>query len=107
MADFALKDLAAIIAERANAPVDASYTAKLLQRGPSYAARKFGEEAVETIVAAVEGDAVALASEAADTLYHLLVVLQARGVPLSAVMAELEKRTGQSGLAEKASRTAG
>lgn len=106
MSDFTLADLAAIIAERAEAadPVK-SYTASLLAAGPARAARKFGEEAVELALAAVGEDDTRLTEEAADVLYHLLVVLTARGVPLAAVMAELKARTARGGHAEKASRT--
>ncbi len=101
---FTLTDLEARIAERAKASPEESYTAKLLARGIAKAAQKLGEEAVEAIIAATAGDRQGLTGEAADVLYHLLVVLRAAGVPLSDVMAELEKRTAQSGLAEKASR---
>jgi phosphoribosyl-ATP pyrophosphohydrolase len=105
MSGFAITDLEAIIAERARAAdPDSSYTAKLLARGVAQTAKKFGEEAVEAALAAVGGDRQALTAEAADVLYHLLVMLRAGGVELAAVMAELEKRTGQSGLAEKAAR---
>jgi phosphoribosyl-ATP pyrophosphohydrolase len=106
MAEFSLSDLATIIAARASASdAGASYTARLLGEGVEKCARKFGEEAVEATIAAVAQDDAALTAEAGDVLYHLLVMLQARGVKLDAVMAELEKRTRQSGLAEKASRT--
>jgi phosphoribosyl-ATP pyrophosphohydrolase len=105
MSDFTLSDLAAIIAERARAAdPESSYTARLLAKGAAQTAKKFGEEAVEAALAAVSGDKAALTAEAADVLYHLLVMLQAGGVELKEVMAELEKRTGQSGLAEKAAR---
>ena len=105
MSDFTLADLALIIAERARtADPESSYTARLLARGVAQTAKKFGEEAVEAALAAVSGDKGALTAEAADVLYHLLVMLQAGGVELTAVMAELEQRTGQSGLAEKAAR---
>jgi phosphoribosyl-ATP pyrophosphohydrolase len=104
MADFTLTDLAAIIAERAKAAPDTSWTAKLMALGPERIAKKFGEEAVEAVIAAVQGDKAALTAEAADVFYHLLVLLQARGVALADVMSELERRTGQSGLAEKATR---
>jgi phosphoribosyl-ATP pyrophosphohydrolase len=105
MSDFTLADLAAIIAKRArSANPESSYTAKLLARGVAQTAKKFGEEAFEAALAAVSDDKAALTAEAADVLYHLLVMLQARGVKLSAVMAELGKRTAQSGLAEKAAR---
>jgi len=76
----------------------------LLARGRSYCARKMGEEAVETVIAAVEGDAEAIRNEAADLLFHLLVVLKASNVPLDEVMGELARRTAQSGLEEKAAR---
>ena len=101
---FTLLDLEKIVAARASAPAEPSYTAKLLAGGPARPARKLGEEAVEAVIAAIEGDRKALTAEAADVLYHLLVVLHGAGVPLRDVMAELERRTAQSGLAEKASR---
>jgi phosphoribosyl-ATP pyrophosphohydrolase len=101
---FSLSDLDARLAERAKASPDESYTAKLLQDGIDRCARKFGEEAVEAIVAAVARDKAGLTAEAADVLYHLLVLLRAADVPLGAVLAELEGRTAQSGLTEKASR---
>jgi phosphoribosyl-ATP pyrophosphohydrolase len=104
MTAFNLDDLARIIAERASAPAAESYTAKLLADGPAKAAKKLGEEAVEAVIAAISGDRENLTTEAADVLYHLLVVLQGARIPLSDVMAELERRTGQSGLAEKAAR---
>ncbi len=107
MSAFTLSDLERIVAERAAAPPDASYTAKLIAAGPARSAKKLGEEAVETVIAAVEGDRAALVAEAADLLYHLLVVLRGRGVGLDDVMAELARRTAQSGLAEKASRPPG
>ena len=102
---FSLEDLNARLGERAKASPEESYTAKLLRDGIDRCARKFGEEAVETIVSAVSRDKPGLTAEAADVLYHLLVLLRAADVPLDEVMAELEGRTGQSGLAEKASRT--
>jgi phosphoribosyl-ATP pyrophosphohydrolase len=101
---FTLDDLARIIAERASAGSDKSYTAKLLAEGAHVAAKKLGEESVEAAIAAAQGDREALTREAADVLYHLLVVLKAGGVPLDEVMAELQRRTGQSGLEEKAAR---
>jgi phosphoribosyl-ATP pyrophosphohydrolase len=102
---FTLADLAAIIRQRAAAADPASsYTAKLLAEGVEKCARKFGEEAVEATIAAVSESDAALTAESADVLYHLLVMLQARGIALDVVMAELEKRTRQGGLAEKASR---
>jgi phosphoribosyl-ATP pyrophosphohydrolase len=99
-----LDDLAALIAARADADPETSWTAKLLSKGPEKCAEKFGEEAVEAIIEAVKGDNAALTSEAADVLFHLLVMLQSRGVALSDVMAELARRQGTSGLAEKAAR---
>ena len=101
---FTLADLQARIAERATASPDESYTARLLGKGIGKAAQKLGEESVEAVIAAVAGDRSGLTGEAADVLYHLLVVLHAAGVPLADVMAELERRTAQSGLAEKAAR---
>jgi len=104
MSRFTLDDLARIVAERAAASPETSYTAKLLAGGPARAAKKLGEEGVEAAIAAVQGDRAGLTAEAADVLYHLLVLLQGAGIPLQDVMAELERRTAQSGLAEKASR---
>jgi phosphoribosyl-ATP pyrophosphohydrolase len=101
---FTLPDLAALVAERAAASPDESYTAKLLAAGPARAAKKLGEEAVEAAIAAVQGDRAGLVSEAADVIYHLLVVLEGARVPLDEVMAELQRRTAQGGLAEKAAR---
>ncbi|THD72618.1 phosphoribosyl-ATP diphosphatase [Thalassobius vesicularis] len=99
-----LDDLAAVIAERAKADPESSWTAKLLAKGPEKCAEKFGEEAVEAIIEAVKNDKARLTSEAADVLFHLLVMLQSRGVALSDVMAELARRQGTSGIAEKAAR---
>jgi phosphoribosyl-ATP pyrophosphohydrolase len=99
-----LDDLARTIATRASADPDSSWTAKLLAKGPEKCAEKFGEEAVEAIIEAVKGDRARLTSEAADVLFHLLVMLQSRGVALDDVMAELDRRQGTSGLSEKASR---
>jgi phosphoribosyl-ATP pyrophosphohydrolase len=104
MSSFSLEDLAAIIAERAGATAELSYTKSLLDGGPARAAKKLGEEAIETVIAAIEGDAQALVNESADLLYHLLVLLQARGIAVSDVLIELKRRTQQSGHAEKASR---
>lgn len=101
---FALSDLETIVARRASADGDTSYTARLSAAGIGKASQKFGEEAVETIVAALSEDGEALTKEAADVLYHLLVVLRLRGVPLSDVMSELERRTAETGLQEKARR---
>jgi len=101
---FTLEDLDARIAIRASASPEDSYTAKLIARGVEKCAQKLGEEATEAVIAGVTGDTAELAKEAGDVLYHLLVLLRATGVPLSDVMDVLEGRTGQSGLAEKASR---
>ncbi len=104
MAQDTLAKLAATIAARRNAETGGSYTRQLLEAGPSKCARKFGEEAVEMMIAALDEDDNALKSEAADVLYHLLVLLEVRNVPLADVLAELEARTRRSGLEEKASR---
>ena len=105
MTGFTLADLEKIVRARASTgDASSSYTAKLLSEGVERCAKKFGEEAIEAALAAVGGSKKALTSEAADVLYHLLVMLQAGGVKLDAVMAELEKRTAQGGLAEKAAR---
>jgi phosphoribosyl-ATP pyrophosphohydrolase len=103
---FTLADLEKTIAERARSGDPNSWTAKLVSRGIDKAAQKLGEEAVETVIAAIRGDKVGLVSESADLIYHWLVVLAISGVPLSDVMQELEKRTARSGLAEKNSRAA-
>ncbi|WP_417727889.1 phosphoribosyl-ATP diphosphatase [Roseovarius sp.] len=100
-----LDELAHTIAARASADPDSSWTANLLAKGPEKCAEKFGEEAVEAIIEAVKGDRERLTSEAADVLFHLLVMLQSRNVALSDVMAELARRQGTSGLSEKASRS--
>ena len=105
MTGFSLSDLAKIIAERArNGDPQKSHTAKLLSEGVARTAKKFGEEAVEALIAAVSEDKARLVSETGDVLYHLLVMLAACGVTLEEVMAELEKRTQQSGIEEKARR---
>jgi phosphoribosyl-ATP pyrophosphohydrolase len=106
MTGFTLDDLEKIIDSRVHASASASYTKSLLDAGPARAAKKLGEEAVETVIAAVEGDVEALTRESADLLYHLLVVLHQRGISLADVCAELEHRTGRSGHAEKAARQA-
>ena len=103
MTAYTLADLAALVASRAGTDPATSYTAKLLSEGPAKAAKKLGEEAVEAAIAAVQGK-TGLRNEAADVLYHLVVLLRAGGVELDAVMAELERRTAQSGIAEKAAR---
>ena len=100
-----LDDLARTIAARADADPDSSWTAKLLAKGPEKCAEKFGEEAVEAIIEAVKGDRERLTSEAADVLFHLLVMLQSRGVALDDVVAELARRQGTSGVTEKAARS--
>lgn len=104
MSDFSLTDLVAIIAKRASADAGASYTKSLLDGGPARAAKKMGEEAIETVIAAVAGEREPLVHESADLLYHLLVVLQSRGIAFTEVLAELEQRTARSGHEEKASR---
>lgn len=105
MTGFSLTDLENIVAERVrDGDPAASWTAKLYRSGMDRAAKKLGEEAVETVIAAVKGDAPGVVSESADLLYHWLVVLALAKVPVADVLAELERRTAQSGLAEKASR---
>ncbi len=104
MTTFTLADLAARVKERAQASADVSYTRKLLDRGVAHCAKKLGEEAVETVIAAVAEDRERVITEAADLLYHLLVVLEARGVALAEVEAALAGRAGMSGLEEKSSR---
>jgi phosphoribosyl-ATP pyrophosphohydrolase len=104
---FTIEALNERIAARAGASPDESYTAKLLSEGVERCAKKFGEEAAEIIIAAVTKDKKATEAEASDVIYHLLVLLRAAGVPLEDVMAQLERRTAQSGLAEKAARGAG
>lgn len=101
---FSLDDLAKTIASRAQASSEKSYTRSLLEKGPRGAAKKFGEEAVEFVIAAVGQNDEALRAEAADVLYHLLVVLKAREISLGEVLGELERRTARSGHEEKASR---
>ena len=104
MPDFTLADLQKVVESRATASADKSYTKSLLDAGMQRCVKKFGEEAVETIIAGMQGDREALRNEAADVLYHLLVVLQAGGVSLQDVMNELQRRTSQSGHEEKAAR---
>ena len=101
---MSLEKLAGTIAARKGADPDTSWTAKLLAKGPEKCAEKFGEEAVEAIIEAVKGDRERLTSEAADVLYHLLVMLAARDVTLEDVLQELDRREGTSGIAEKAAR---
>jgi len=107
MSTFTLADLAARVKERAAASPETSYTRKLLDRGVAQCAKKLGEEAVETALAAVSEDRGRVIAEAADLLYHLLVLLEARGVTLAEVEAALAERFGRSGLDEKASRPGG
>lgn len=104
MSGFTLHDLERIVAERGRSGAEDSWTARLFARGTEKAAQKLGEEAVETVIAAVRGNRDGLVSESADLLYHWLVVLALEGVGVDEVLAELERRTGQSGIAEKASR---
>ncbi|MBD8653756.1 phosphoribosyl-ATP diphosphatase [Rhizobium sp. CFBP 13726] len=104
MSEFTLGDLEKIVAQRAKAPPEESWTAKLVAAGQTKAAKKLGEEAVETVIAAVAQDRNDLVSESADLLYHLMVVLNIADIPLQDVLAELQRRTGQTGLQEKASR---
>ena len=99
-----LERLAATIAARKGADPETSWTAKLFAKGPEKCAEKFGEEAIEAIIEAVKGDREKLTTEAADVLYHLLVMLAARDVTLEAVLAELDRREGVSGLADMAAR---
>ena len=103
---FTLDKLADLLAARAASTAEKSYTKSLLDAGPARAAKKFGEEAVELVIAAVEGETGAIRSEAADVLYHLMVVLRTRGIELQDVLKELETRTTRSGHEEKASRKA-
>ena len=104
MSEFSLAELEKIVVARGRSGDTGSWTAKLFAGGMDKAAKKLGEEAVETVIAAVRGDDKGLVSESADLLYHWLVVLALAGVPLSEVMAELERRTARSGIEEKASR---
>ncbi|MAU19997.1 MAG: phosphoribosyl-ATP diphosphatase [Martelella sp.] len=105
MSEFTLADLEAIVSTRAAASPEESWTAKLVAGGQRKAAKKLGEEAVEAVIAAIAEDRENLVEESADLLFHLLVVLKIADIPLSDVMDELARRTGQSGLAEKAGRT--
>lgn len=99
-----LARLDAIVQARRGTDPESSHTARLLARGPAKCAEKFGEEAIEAIIEAARGDRERLVSEGADVLYHFLVMLAASGLSLSAVLAELERREGVSGIAEKAAR---
>lgn len=100
-----LTRLAQTIAARAGADPDSSHTARMLSKGPEKCAEKFGEEAIEAIIEAAKGNTQKLTYEAADVLYHLIVMLTARGIAWTDVLSELERREGTSGIAEKASRT--
>lgn len=101
MARFTLHDLAATVDARAASGGESSYTKKLLDKGPEHCAKKFGEEAVEMVIAAVENDRGHLISETADVLFHMLVLLKSRGVKLEEVEAALAQRTSMSGLEER------
>jgi phosphoribosyl-ATP pyrophosphohydrolase len=107
MSEFTLADLEKRIRDRAQASAEVSYTRTLIDKGVTHCAKKLGEEAVEVAIAAIAEDRGRLTAEAADLLYHLLVVLHARSIPLAEVEAELAARTRQSGLAEKGSRKGG
>lgn len=104
MPSFTLENLVGIVAERASSDDSSSYTASLVRKGVAKCAQKLGEEAVETAIAAVQRDKAGLTGEAADLLYHLLVLLHVSDVPFEDVKAELARRTGQTGLEEKAAR---
>jgi phosphoribosyl-ATP pyrophosphohydrolase len=104
VSEFSLGDLERIVAQRAKASPDESWTAKLVAAGQMKAAKKLGEEAVETVIAAVSQDRKDLVGESADLLYHLMVVLNIAGIPLQDILEELQRRTGQSGIQEKAGR---
>jgi phosphoribosyl-ATP pyrophosphohydrolase len=104
MARFTIADLEQRITDRANASAEVSYTRKLLDRGVAQCAKKFGEEAVEAVLAAAGEERDRVIAESADVFYHLLVMMRARGVSLTEVEALLESRTKKSGLDEKASR---
>jgi len=104
MTRFTIHDLAATIDARASSSGDVFYTRKLLDKGPEHCAKKLGEEAVETVIAAVENDRNHLIAESADLIFHWLVLLKSRGIALADVEAALAKRTQMSGLEEKAAR---
>ena len=105
MSAFTLTELERRIAARAEASAAESYTRALIDKGVAHCAKKLGEEAVETVLAAMQEDKTRLVSESADLLYHLLVLLKARGISLSEVESELARRTAQSGHQEKAARS--
>ncbi len=104
MSRFTIHDLAATIDARAVSGGDTSYTRKLLDKGPDHCAKKLGEEAVETVIAAIENDRGHLIAESADLIFHLLVLLKSRGIGLTEVEDALAQRTQMSGLEEKAAR---
>ncbi len=104
MSHFTLDDLAAIIASRAEVSAEVSYTRSLLDAGAARVAKKLGEEAIECVIAVLDADREALVGECADLVYHLMVLLHLRGIALDEVLAELERRTKQSGHEEKAAR---
>jgi phosphoribosyl-ATP pyrophosphohydrolase len=104
MSEDVLGRLASTIRLRRSESVERSYTRQLLEAGPEHCAKKLGEEAVETVIAGVGGDVTALKNEAADLIYHLLILLESRGIGLGEVLAVLQGRMGTSGLAEKAAR---
>jgi phosphoribosyl-ATP pyrophosphohydrolase len=104
MSEDVLGRLASTIRQRRSESVEHSYTRQLLEAGPERCAQKLGEEAVETVIAGVGADVAALKNEAADLIYHLLVLLESRGITLGEVLAVLESRMGSSGITEKASR---
>jgi phosphoribosyl-ATP pyrophosphohydrolase len=107
MASFTVHDLEKRVQERVHASAELSYTRKLLDRGIAHCSKKLGEEAIEMALAAVGEDRERVVAEAADLIYHLLIVLQARGIALAEVESVLSERTRQSGLDEKASRKGG
>src|SRR5262249_20352004 len=107
MSNFTLRDLEKRVHERAKASAHVSYTRRLLDQGVAHCAKKLGEEAIETVLAAVEEDRARLIAEAADLIYHLLVVLEARGLSLAEVEAQRAERGGRSGLPERGSRNRG
>jgi phosphoribosyl-ATP pyrophosphohydrolase len=106
MSRFSLDDVAAVIASRAGATAERSYTRTLLDAGAARIAKKLGEEAVECVIASLDPDRTALVGECADLVYHLMVLLHARGIELDEILAELERRTARSGHEEKAARVA-
>ncbi len=105
MSQFSIADLEKLIDLRSQASSEKSYTRSLLEQGPERIAKKFGEEAIETVIAVLGPDRRSVICEAADVIYHLLVLLKSKGLTLADVEAELERRTKQSGLDEKANRS--